>query len=127
MKTLQIIALIVISCAMLCVVGCATNEDNHYTPPSIVAVQRNVARIAPHVRPEGKSAYVDLQKSITDYQAQVEKQTALLAKAEQDAIYWREKQIKALRELWLWRGIAIFSVVCVVGYIGIKTSWRFLL
>jgi hypothetical protein len=92
-----------------------------------VEVQRNVARVAPHVRPEGQAAYLDLQKSITDYQAQVEKQTALLAKAEQDAIYWHEKQVKALRELWLWRGIAIFSIVCVVGYIGIKTSWRFLL
>jgi hypothetical protein len=127
MKALQIIARIVISCAMLCVVGCATHEDNHYTPPSVVEVQRNFARVAPHIRPEGKSAYIDLQKSITDYQAQVEKQTALLAKAEADAIYWHEKQVKALRELWLWRGIAIFSIVCVVGYIGIKTSWRFLL
>jgi hypothetical protein len=112
---------------MLCVVGCATHEDNHYTPPSVVEVQRNVARVAPHIRPEGKSAYIELQKSITDYQAQVEKQTSLLAKAEADAVYWHEKQIKALRELWLWRGIAIFSIVCVVGYIGIKTSWRFLL
>lgn len=112
---------------MLCVVGCASREDNHYTPPSSVEVQRNVARVAPHIRPEGKSAYIDLQKSLTDYQAQVEKQTALLAKAEADAIYWHEKQVKALRELWMWRGIAIFSIVCVVGYIGIKTSWRFLL
>jgi len=123
MKTLQIIAI----SAMFCVVGCAHHEDNHYTPPSSVEVQRNVARVAPHIRPEGKSAYIDLQKSLADYQAQVEKQTQLLAKAEQDAIYWHEKQIKALRELWLWRGIAIFSIVCVVGYIGIKTSWRFLL
>jgi hypothetical protein len=126
MKTLQIIARIVISCAMLCVVGCASREDNHYTPPSSVEVQRNVARVAPHIRPEGKSAYIDLQKSITDYQVQVEKQTALLAKAEADAIYWHNKQIKALRELWMWRGIALISVALVVGYIGIKTSWRFL-
>jgi hypothetical protein len=92
-----------------------------------VEVQRNVARIAPHVRPEGQAAYLDLQKSITDYQVQVEKQTALLAKAEADAIYWHEKQVKALRELWMWRGIALISVALVVGYIGIKTSWRFLL
>jgi hypothetical protein len=126
MKTLQIIARIVISCAMLCVAGCAHHED-HYTPPSSVEVHRNVARVAPFVRPEGKEAYIDLQKSITDYQAQVEKQTALLAKAEADAIYWHEKQVKALRELWAWRGIALISVALVVGYIGIKTSWRFLL
>jgi hypothetical protein len=92
-----------------------------------VEVQRNVARVAPHIRPEGKAAYADLQKSITDYQVQVEKQTALLAKAEQGAIYWREKQAKALRELLMWRGIALISVALVIGYIGIKTSWRFLL
>jgi hypothetical protein len=123
MKTAQIIAGI----AILCVVGCAHHEDNHYTPPSSVEVQRNVARVAPHVRPEGKAAYLDLQKSLADYQSQVEKQTTLLAKAEQDAIYWREKQIKALRELWIWRGIALLSVACVVGYIGIKTAWKFAL
>jgi hypothetical protein len=122
MKALQIIA----GCAMLCVVGCAHHED-HFTPPSIVAVQRNVARVAPFVLPEGKAAYIDLQKSLSDYQVQVEKQTALLAKAEADAIYWHEKQVKALRELWMWRGIALISVALVVGYIGIKTSWRFLL
>jgi hypothetical protein len=122
MKALQIISV----SAMFCVVGCAHHEENHYTPPSSAEVHRNVARVAPYVRPEGKEAYADLQKSITDYQIKVEKQTSLLAKAEEDAIYWHEKQIKALRELWLWRGIAIFSVVCVVGYIGIKTSWKFL-
>jgi len=127
MNTLQIIARIVISCAMLCVVGCAHHEDNHYTPPSSVAVQRNVARISHFVNPEGKSALIDLQKSLTDYQAQVEKQTQLLAKAEQDAIYWHDKQAKALRELWMWMGIALISVALVVGYVGLKTAWKFAL
>jgi hypothetical protein len=121
-STLQYLAVL----CVLCVAGCASKNEDHYTPPSSVEVHRNVARVAPFVRPEGKSAYIDLQKSITDYQAQVEKQTALLAKAEQDAIYWHEKQVKALRELWAWRGIALISVALVVGYIGIKTSWRFL-
>jgi hypothetical protein len=92
-----------------------------------VEVQRNVARIAPHVRPEGKSAYIDLQKSLSDYQVQVEKQTTLLAKAEADAIYWHEKQVKALRELWMWRGIALISVALVIGYVGLKTAWKFAL
>lgn len=122
MKALQIIAGI----AMLCVVGCAHHED-HFTPPSSVAVQRNVARVAPYVRPEGRTAYNDLEKSLADYQAQVEKQTALLDKAEKDALYWHEKQEKALKELWIWRGIAIASILAVVGYIGIKTAWKFAL
>jgi hypothetical protein len=123
MKTLQIIA----GCAMLLLVGCAHNEENHFTPPSSVAVQRNVARVASYVRPEGKAAYIDLQNSLSDYQVQVEKQTALLAKAEQDAIYWHEKQVKALKELWMWRGIALMSVALVVGYVGLKTAWKFAL
>ena len=112
---------------MLFVVGCAHHEDNHFTPPSSVEVQRNVARVATFVKPEGRSAYIDLQKSITDYQAQVEKQTKLLAQAEKDAIYWHEKQVKALKELWIWRGIALLSVALVVGYIGIRTAWKFAL
>jgi hypothetical protein len=122
MKTIQIIAGI----AMLGLVGCAHHED-HFTPPSSVAVQRNIARVAPYVKPEGKAAYIDLEKSLADYQTQVEKQTQLLDKAEKDAIYWHEKQTKALKELWIWRGIAIASVLAVVGYIGIKTAWRFAL
>lgn len=117
----------VILCASIFLIGCATKHEDHYTPPSSVEVNRNIARVAPHVRPEGKEAYIDLQKSITDYQAQVEKQTKLLAQAEKDAIYWHEKQVKALKELWIWRGIALLSVALVVGYIGIKTAWRFLL
>jgi hypothetical protein len=120
MKALHIIA----GVAMLCVVGCAHHED-HFTPPSSVEVQRNVARVASYVRPEGKQAYIDLQKSLADYQAQVEKQTTLLDKAEKDAAYWHEKQEKALKELWIWRSIAIASILAVVGYIGIKTAWKF--
>ena len=122
MKTAQIIAGI----AILCVVGCAHHED-HFTPPSAVEVQRSVAKVGEYVRPEGKTAYLDLQKSLADYQKRVEAQTTLLAKAQSDAEYWHEKQIKALRELWIWRSIALLTVACVVGYIGIKTAWKFAL
>lgn len=123
MKTLKIIA----GCAMIVMSGCAIHHEDHFTPPSSVEVQRNVARVAPFVRPEGKAAYIDLEKSLADYQAKVEKQTELLAKAEKDALYWHEKQEKALKELWIWRSIAIASILAVVGYIGIKTAWRFAL
>lgn len=113
--------------AILCIAGCATKHEDHYTAPSSVEVQRNIARIAPHVRPEGKAAYADLQKSLADYQEKVDQQGQLLFKAQESADYWHQKQIKALKELWIWRSIAIVSVLCVVAYIGIKTSWRFLL
>jgi hypothetical protein len=123
MKTAQIIAV----SAMLCLVGCAHQKEEHFTPPSSVEVQRNVAKVKEYVKPEGKQAYIDLEKSITNYQEQVEKQTQELAKAQNEAIYWHDKQVKALKELWTWRLIALSAILCVVVYIGIKTSWRFLL
>ena len=110
---------------MVCLVGCAHQKEEHFTPPSSVEVQRNVAKVGQYVKPDGKQAYIDLEKSLANYQAQVEKQTQELSKAQDDAIYWREKQLKALKELWLWRSIAIASILAVVAYIGIKTAWRY--
>jgi hypothetical protein len=122
MKTAQIIAV----SAMLCLVGCAAKQE-HFTPPSAVEVQRNVARVREYVKPEGRKAYAELEKSLTEYQSRVESQTKELIKAQDSAAYWHDKQVKALKELWIWRSIAIASILCVVAYIGIKTSWRFLI
>ena len=112
--------------AALLLVGCVHKQES-FTPPSSVEVQRNVAKVAQYIKPEGKSAYIDLQKSLADYQKKVEDQSQLLFKAQNDAEYWHQKQEKALKELWIWRSIAIASILCVVGYIGIKTAWRFAL
>ena len=123
MKTAQIIAV----SAIFCIAGCASNKEDHkFTPPSAIAVRSSVSKVREHVNPEGKSAFVELEKALDDYQGRVEEQTKLLVSAQNDAEYWHQKQIKALRELWLWRSIALATVICVVGYIGIKTSWRFL-
>jgi hypothetical protein len=111
---------------LLCLGGCAHHEE-HFTPPSSVEVQRSVAKVGQYVKPEGKTAYLDLEKAIATYQAQVETQTKELAKAQDDAAYWHAKQEKALKELWIWRSIAIASVLAVVGYVGVKTAWRFVL
>lgn len=112
--------------AALLLAGCVHKQES-FTPPSSVEVQRNVAKVAQYIKPEGKSAYIDLQKSLVDYQKKVEDQSQLLFKAQNDAEYWHQKQEKALKELWIWRSIAIASILCVVGYIGIKTAWRFAL
>jgi uncharacterized lipoprotein NlpE involved in copper resistance len=119
MKTAQIISI----SAMLCLVGCATKQE-YFTPPSAVEVQRNVSRVREYVKPEGRVAYAELEKSLNDYQAKVESQTKELIKAQDSAEYYHNKQIKALKELWIWRSIAIASILCVVAYIGIKTGWR---
>ncbi len=115
---------LLIVCATGFIIGCAHKED-HFTPPSSVEVQRHVARVGEYVRPEGKAAFTELQKSLADYQTKVEQQTTLLAKAENDASYWHNKQIKALKELWVWRMIALITILCVVLYVGARTAWTF--
>jgi len=107
-------------------IGCAHQEKPTYTAPSVVAVKTGVEKVRQYVRPEGHAAVKELSDAITTYQKQVDDQSLALAKAQGEVVYWRNKQVKALKELWVWRGIALFSIVCVVGYIGIKTSWKFL-
>jgi uncharacterized lipoprotein NlpE involved in copper resistance len=112
--------------ASILLIGCANQEKVTYTAPSVVAVKTGVEKLRQYVRPEGQTAVKELSDAITTYQKQVDDQSLALAKAQEEAVYWNAKQVKALKELWLWRGIALVSIVCVVGYIGIKTSWRFL-
>ena len=123
MKTTHIIALF----AMLCVAGCAHQEKVSYTAPSVVAVKTGVEKLRQYVRPEGQKAVAELSDAITTYQKQVDDQSLALAKSQGEVVYWHDKQIKALKELWFWRGVAIVSILCVVGYIGMKTAWRFAL
>lgn len=113
--------------AIFFLVGCAHQDKHDFTPPSAIAVQTSVAKVREHLKPEGKAAFADLKKNLADYQKKVEEQTKRLVKAENDAAYWHEKQIKALKELWMWRGICLLVVACVVGYIGIRTAWKFAL
>ena len=111
----------------LTTLGCAHQEKASYTAPSVVAVKTGVEKVRQYVRPEGQKAVAELSDAITTYQKQVDDQSLALAKSQGEVVYWHDKQIKALKELWFWRGIAIISILCVVGYIGIKTAWRFAL
>jgi outer membrane murein-binding lipoprotein Lpp len=113
--------------AALLLAGCASHENVSYTAPSVVAVKTGIEKLRPLVKPEGLMEINDLSKAVDTYQAQVDQQAKDLAKAQNDAAYWHQKQEKALKELWTWRLIALSAILCVVLYIGIKTSWRFLL
>jgi outer membrane murein-binding lipoprotein Lpp len=124
-ETPQMNKLLIVLASML-VIGCAHRDKPTYTAPSVVAVKTSVEKVRQHVRPEGQAAVKELSDAITTYEAQVQDQSLALAKAQGEVVYWHNKQIKALKELWVWRGIALVSIVCVVGYIGIKTSWKFL-
>jgi hypothetical protein len=121
MKNLHIIAVL----AIFCLVGCAHQERAIYTAPSVVAVKTGVERVRQYVRPEGQTAVKELSDAIAAYHKQVDDQSLALAKAQGEVVYWHNKQIKGLKELWLWRGVALVSIACVVGYIGIKTAWKF--
>lgn len=120
MKTLPILGCLIL-------VGCAHKPEYPYTAPSVVAVKANVERLKPLVKPEGKAVVAELEQSIANYEAQVVEQSQVLAKAQNDANYWHEKQVKALGQLWWWRGLALAICAAVALYIGLKTSWRFFL
>ena len=132
---------IIIVCAMGLLIGCAHNEKQAYFPPSSIPLNQSVAKatskvaaVTPFVKPEGAVALKELSDALFDAQVQVGKyvgqvneQSMELAKAQNQVIYWHQKQEKALKELWMWRFIALFGILCVVIYIGAKTSWRLLL
>ena len=122
-------------------VGCSSNEKQSYFPPSSIPLNQSVAKatskvaaVTPFVKPEGAVALKELSNALFDaqvevgkYVGQVNEQSRELAKAQNDVVYWHQKQEKALRELWAWRLLALFSILSVVVYIGVKTAWRFVL
>jgi hypothetical protein len=116
--------IIVFASALL--IGCASKEPVKYTPPSVVAVKSGIERLKPHVTTSaGNMAIKDIITAVDAYEVQVDQQAKDLAKAQNDVVYWHEKQIKALKELWTWRLIALSAILCVVVYVGIKTAWKF--
>jgi len=132
---------ILIVCASAFLIGCASHKPEAYFPPSQASVVRSISsakdkasEVKNYVSPAGMAIFNQLTNSISQaqdelfkYSGQVDKQTIQLAKAQESANYWHDKQIKGLKELWIWRSIAILSILAVVGYIGLKTSWRFFL
>jgi hypothetical protein len=127
--------------AMLCVVGCAHQDKHDYFPPSSVEVQRSVQNtkdsaiaLKPHITKEGEAAYQSLlanikstQEKFLDFEAKVGEQSKELSKAKDEANYWHDKQSKALKELWWWRGAALVILATIIVGAGIKTGWRFFL
>jgi len=128
-------------CASAFLIGCASHKPEAYFPPSQTAVVRSISsvrekavEVSAYLSPAGKTTFSQLtnaiavsQDELAKYSGQVDKQTIQLAKAQESANYWHDKQLKALRELFWWRMIAFCSILAVVGYIGLKTSWRFFL
>ena len=130
-----------IICSSLFLIGCVSNEKQSYFSPSSISLNQSVAKatskvaaVTPFVKPEGAVALKELSNALFDaqvevgkYVGQVDEQSRELAKAQNDVVYWHGKQEKALKELWFWRCLALFTILCVVIYIGAKMSWRLLL
>lgn len=122
-------------------VGCATAPQHATIAPSPIAVVCSVSSSAAaavalggYVQPGGEKAYTDLTNSLSlaqiavgQYVSKVDEQSRQLTDAQNEVVYWHQKQINSLKEIWQWRLIALFTVLAVVAYIGIKTAWKFYL
>jgi len=131
---------IAIICGCLLIAGCA-NQQHRFQSPSPASVSKDLndakqsaSELEKYVAPEGKEIARKLEcnlnsafKSLLDYSIKVDAMSKELVKAQDDVAYWHSKQVKGLKEIWLWRSIAIVSVLSVIAYIGLKTSWRFFL
>lgn len=115
-------------CATLVLFGCATKEPLRYTAPSVVAVKTSLERLKPHVAsPAGVAAIKDLSQAVDTYEAQVGEQSIALAKAQEDAAYYRDKHAKALRQLWYWRGLAALTLASLAGWLALRLGYKFAL
>ena len=129
--------IIFVSLIAIGLVGCSHTNPHAFIAPSSSAIVGDIGRArisavkAQHGDKQAAKDVVDAlskaQDDLGSYTKKVEEQALLLTKASDEANYWHSKQTKALKELWIWRSIAIASILAVVGYIGLKTSWRFFL
>jgi hypothetical protein len=138
-KLLKLAASVTPFIVILTLSGCATAPKHDAIAPSPIAVVSSVSSSAAaavalggYVQPGGEKAYKELTNSLAtaqiavgQYVGQVNDQARQLESAQNEVVYWHDKQIKALKELWTWRLIALSTILCVVTYIGIKTAWRF--
>jgi len=98
---------------------------------AVAGAQSAAARLAPHVAPEGKQALLSLEESlvlaqaeVARYEAVVNEQSVARQKAESDALYWQEKQHKALKELWLWRGAAALLLGSIAAWFALRSGLK---
>jgi uncharacterized protein YcfL len=115
---------IILVCASLFLIGCASKEPSPYTAPSVVAVKTGIERLKPHISSsEGNAVIKDLVAAVDTYEAQVNQQSKDLAKAQNDAVYWKDKQRKSLKELWSWRVFFGLQLLAVATWLAIKMKF----
>ena len=129
------IALFAIFCS-----GCASAPKpvSSYAPSS-AGVLKAVAESKAHATalrsevttPAGLRSLADLHTSldasiseVAAYQAKVDSVSLALSKAEESSTYWKAKQQKALRELWIWRTIIMIEVAAALGWLAFRLGLK---
>jgi hypothetical protein len=125
--------------AFALITGCAHKQiPNSYAPSSapilraVTAAKASAAALKGHVAtPEGLRTLAELNSSLDSsltevaaYSAKVDEVSVALTKAEEAANYWRQKQAKGLRELWMWRGAAALLLGCVAGWFALRSGLK---
>jgi|688.fasta_scaffold39868_4 hypothetical protein len=108
----------------LFLLGCAAKPQPRYVAPSVVAVKTGIEKLRPHVTPAGVPALSALEQAVTTYEQAVADQSTALHQAHNDVTYWQVKQVKALKELWMWRGLAALTLASVAGWLAIRMGFR---
>jgi hypothetical protein len=108
----------------LFLLGCAAKPQPHYAAPSVVAVKTGIEKLRPHVTPAGVPAISALEQAVTTYEAQVDQQSTALHQAQNDVAYWQAKHSKAIRELWMWRGLAALMLGSVAAWFALRSGLK---
>lgn len=117
-------AMLAATIALFGITGCAAKPQPSYAAPSVVAVKTGIEKLRPHVTPAGVPAISALEQAVTTYEAQVDQQSAALHQAQSDVAYWQAKQAKALRELWMWRGLAALMLGSVAAWFALRSGLK---
>jgi len=125
--------------AMLCG-GCASASKTpiSYAPSNSAVIKavstakNDASSLAPYVAPEGKAKLTALtasldqaQFAVAEYSAKVDEISRQLGQAREQVAYENEKRMKALKELWTLRIILLIEIGAVLGYVGLRTGWKF--
>ena len=108
----------------LFLLGCAAKPQPHYAAPSVVAVKTGIEKLRPHVTPAGVPAIAALEQAVTTYEQAVTDQSTALHQAQNDVAYWQAKHSKALKELWMWRGLAALMLGSVAAWFALRSGLK---
>jgi uncharacterized protein YfaS (alpha-2-macroglobulin family) len=123
--------------ALFGVTGCTSAPKAVLTPSpaavvsSVSAAKQSASLLRANVTPLGLrtleqlNAHLDqASTALTDYAAKVDDQSVKLVQSQEQAELWKAKQRKALKELWMWRGLAALTLASVAGYLALRMGWK---